>query len=1636
NSDPFWTDLAGSNDPKDRSDLAAGFYVLVIRDANGCESQVSNLQVMDDCQSSTCVEPVVLNIITQSASCDNADGSIEVDLVGDESDYTYAWSGGVSSGPLADNLAGGMYSVTVSRANDPDCFTVVQAILDNADGPQAQIGSLAPSACNTNSGSASLLPDNFVYNWCNGATGNVQTGLAAGSCMVTVTDPATGCSNLIEVVIAELNLTRTEATIEEAADCGASNGQASIRVFGGSGDYNYLWSDGGSGRVRTDLVAGTYEVTVVDINAPGCEVELLFVMTEKAAAGAFVTFDNPSKLYFLDCSGDRNGEAGFTPGFETGFVQPARIEIVDANGQQQSNGQLAPGEYCVLIYDGNDCLAGQDCFEVREPQALSVRLAISDKDCVNGGEIDLFVLGGTRPYNYDWADLAGTDDPADRSDLEAGLYSLTLTDANGCQVELSGLQVEDNCTNSCVLPEVLNIVTTQTSCDRSDGSIRIQLAGNPSDYTYTWTDNVSNLEIADDLAAGIYSVTITANNDPNCSIVEEIAIGSADGPRAEIISVTPTSCNLSIGTAVLAPTTFAYEWCDGSTGFTKNDLPAGTCIVRVVNPATSCESFLVVEVPEINNLSVTPQINAQPDCGQANGSVFIGVTGGSTSYSYVWSDNGSGNPSRDNLAAGTYSVTVTDQGQTGCQFVTTFTLSDQLPAIANVVINHPGDSLSVSCHDASDAVLDFEVSLETGFVQPADVAIVDVQGNRYDPAALGAGRYCVLVRDGNGCVASEACFVVTEPDPIAVDVAVIAAECVEKGSILVEARGGQGNFLFDWADLAGANNPSSRNDLSAGSYDLTVTDAGRCPIVLDAIMVADSCPICPFPDTLSMVVVVFEQETSCVRIEDCFDASQTSFELIDGGNNASSAFGEWSLGIDGCLTYRAGSREGSGVDTICVVASFDNLRDTTCFIIDILPERLPTLETDTIYLTTLEGLLVDTCLTTAALPADFDEARLVYDPVNSTGTFGVTAQDSCVSYLPNAGQTGNFIDTMSVALCDVNNVCDTFVIIVSVEPNDCPPLLDSNFVSLVSFDCAAGAEYCLGIELAQVGDFEITLDGRLYDNGFDFCNTDTLLEAALSSLFNQIPNGPYQLVNWTVNGDTFELTSFMDVAELVDSMNVWDPAGNWVLDNDVIRGDNSGNVYTDLIIKALNLPVTVPVAIRPILISQGAQIQVDTGRHVLIVNELATACRDTLILEVDCIDCPGFYSGPDTLDLMDCDSTVQICLDLDLTDLRRYTISDNGQEYDGTIFGCDFDTLQVYDLTPIQGPGVYALDQWVVDSDTLRLPVFSTPQDLLSEIIGFDPAGNWRLIGNFLQGGNPGSTYGPLVVVINGTTTPINARPLRIPNGAAIALDQGAHEVVVQDTISGCREIIDVFVNCNQIGQGADTLLVIPVGDKDTFCIDLTNFNEIPTIRNVCPNSSNGNALFDIQTTEACVEFDAQLLGLDTFCLEVCDAMGMCDTLNVIVQVVPKMTVITDTLFLAQTDTICLDTLIFQGNIDTIFNDCPGLSGSQVSFEPLDGTKNCVLVEALDIGRDSACMVICDDLGNCATTILIYDVIYPQIDTIRETVLLDESGVYCIDTSELSTQVDTVFNDCPGGSGVFVEYVIENDSLCVRFTGL
>ncbi|MEM9819519.1 MAG: gliding motility-associated C-terminal domain-containing protein, partial [Bacteroidota bacterium] len=1116
-----WEGFGSTNDPQDLTGIDAGTYRLIVTDGNGCTT-IDQFTVGDDCNEAQCDQPYVSNLITTDAECGLNNGTAIIEVGGDVNDYTFAWPANLSHNNEANQLPAGTYTVTITDADSTVCFIETTFSIGNSDAPQASVVSTTAATCEAANGIAVLAPDSLTYQWSDGAQGASRTDLLAQSYQITVTDGNNNCFDIIDLTIEAVSNLVAEATINTQPDCNASNGAVSISVSGGSNDYEYNWGNGWTAEVnRTDLSAGIYNVTVVDQQS-NCTATVNFVLTENVPQ-AVLNIQTPISI---SCFGAADATVDYEITYPAGFVAPARIEMQDANGETAINGQLSAGNYCIVVWDANDCWAGEACFDVLEPEALNLALTVIDADCDQNGSIDITVTGGTTDYSYDWEDVAGTNNPADRTDLPVGTYQLTVTDANGCSIVMNTIEVENDCIEECTPPVVSNIITVASTCGSSDGSATLEIVGYFNHYDYLWPNGESTTTTATDLAAGWYAVTISDKNDPLCYTVVDVIIDNADGPQATVSSTSPAECTANNGAATLSPSQYDYQWSDGGSGANRDDLLASNYTITITDPVTNCSNVLQVEIPQTSNLLATANVIREPLCGEADGEVAILTNGGSGNYAYSWGLS----PVRDDLAAGPYTVTVTDL-DTDCEAVVDFVLVEDIPG-ATIVLT----PTHLDCNGEADGRIEYDIDYDYGFERPQHLEIRNEQGDSISNGSLTAGNYCLLVWDNNGCLAGQSCFEILEPEALSIDIALQAIGCTTAGSIDVNVSGGSGDYLYDWADLSGPNNPEDRNDLVEGNYNLTVTDSNGCTSIISNLII----------------------EASCI-----------------------------------------------GPDTIYISTPYETPMDTIC-------------------------------LDLSELSANLSSMDLCGDPLY--GTLNLDTVNHCVTYQPDPGFIG--ADTSCVVICDATGTCDTTTLIVTVNPPACTDYLDSSdTTNLTTSNCAAGASYCVEIPLEEFYQYVLTDNGATYQGDIWGCSFDSSYTYSTFIFPSQGAVGPYRLEGWSVNG-VGHTTEFMRVGQLVDSMNVWDPMGNWSYDAaaHLIQGGYPQSNYGSLRIRQVVTNAFTIVDMNSILIPTSTRIDLEVGAHELIFEHVQTGCQDTLYAEVFCI-------GPDIIvDTILVNTTDTLCL--------------------------------------------------------------------------------------------------------------------------------------------------------------------------------------------------------------------------------------------------------------------------------------------------------------------------------------------------------------------------------------------------------
>jgi gliding motility-associated-like protein len=217
-----------------------------------------------------------------------------------------------------------------------------------------------------------------------------------------------------------------------------------------------------------------------------------------------------------------------------------------------------------------------------------------------------------------------------------------------------------------------------------------------------------------------------------------------------------------------------------------------------------------------------------------------------------------------------------------------------------------------------------------------------------------------------------------------------------------------------------------------------------------------------------------------------------------------------------------------------------------------------------------------------------------------------------VRYLPS-GLSGLFLFILSGMLTS-----PAFASVTTLSPPPCE-IIESTYLAFGTSDCEGTLPVCIPIGLSEISALDVTLNGQAFTGPFDGCDFKSTLLLNYGLLPGGGQAGPYTLDSWIVNGITFS-GEFQDVAALVDSMNVWDPSGNWSLDTNMqtIFGGNQDADYSSLEITQNGSGIVAVLALNSNLIPQGTSIDLPVGSHELYFKDANQGCSDTLTIDVFC----------------------------------------------------------------------------------------------------------------------------------------------------------------------------------------------------------------------------------------------------------------------------------------------------------------------------------------------------------------------------------------------------------------------------------
>ncbi|HMT30053.1 MAG TPA: SprB repeat-containing protein, partial [Bacteroidia bacterium] len=443
----------------------------------------------------------------------------------------------------------------------------------------------------------------------------------------------------------------------------------------------------------------------------------------------------------VNCFGQATGGVSLTVSNSTA---PYTYNWSNGSSSQNLSG-VASGTYTVTVTSANGCTAVISRTITQPGAALASSAgAITNINCfgqTNGAAV-LNVSGGTAPYTYNWSNGSTTQN---LTGVGAGNYTVTVTDLLGCTSTTSSVSISGP---AAALTSSVNAITNVACRNVATGAITINVSGGTSPYTYLWSNGALTQNISS-LAAGTYSVTITDSHGctsvESSTITQPAAVLSGNAVVSQQVSCFDGS-NGSITLSISGGTSpYSYNWSNGQSTQNLSGVTSGTYTVTATdaNGCTTVHSATVTQPVAALNSSIGSSQNI--NCfGGNNGNINLNVSGGTSPYTYVWS-NGQLTQDLSGLSSGTFTVTVTDAN--GCTSSLNTTLTQPVAALSSSL----SITQNVNCFGGNNGAIDISVS---GGTAPYSYNWSSGQSTQ-DISGLASGNYTVTITDANGCTSQK-----------------------------------------------------------------------------------------------------------------------------------------------------------------------------------------------------------------------------------------------------------------------------------------------------------------------------------------------------------------------------------------------------------------------------------------------------------------------------------------------------------------------------------------------------------------------------------------------------------------------------------------------------------------------------------------------------------------------------------------------------------------------------------------------------------------------------------------------------------------------------------------------------------------
>lgn len=323
---------------------------------------------------------------------------------------------------------------------------------------------------------------------------------------------------------------------------------------------------------------------------------------------------------------------------------------------------LTAGSYLVGISDANGCRTGLSR-TIGQPDLLRLSLQPAAVSCFGGndGALSAAVSGSIKPYVYVW-NIPGSSSAV--NGLSAGVYSVTVTDAQGCS------EVRSETVTQPPALTLTALATAATCAGAADSTVSVTATGGTPAHGFIWSNGLTTADQSS-LVAGVYSVTGTDGNgypqissvvitEPNRLVVtilqrDNACEGDRTG-RAEAI--------VSGGTGSTASRPYNYSWVATggtvlSTTNTLENAPTGVYSL-ITTDSQTCRDVTSFTLTAPARLAAQTSLTHVACFGNATGAISATLSGGTSPYAYNWDHGLPPGANQTNLVADSYLLYISD----------------------------------------------------------------------------------------------------------------------------------------------------------------------------------------------------------------------------------------------------------------------------------------------------------------------------------------------------------------------------------------------------------------------------------------------------------------------------------------------------------------------------------------------------------------------------------------------------------------------------------------------------------------------------------------------------------------------------------------------------------------------------------------------------------------------------------------------------------------------------------------------------------------------------------------------------------------------------------------------------------------